>query len=174
MLTWQIHWFIQVNWKSICCPLHLSTTQQHSTGSIEATECKTDTLLAWAWGNRTEQRNKQNQITRMSWYKFPQCGTTRIALPVQITKNLIPFLVGMRVGVGVEFLKGWPRVSCDLTRARGQLRPYPQEFYGRVNVFCPYPGSAATLPDLSVKNPTFFFTISRFDGFMVSGFWLYV
>ena len=53
---------------------------------------------------------------------------------------------------------------------RGQLRPdprYPPEFYGRVNVFYPYQGSAATLPDLSVKNPTGFYTISRFDGFMV-------
>ena len=33
-----------------------------------------------------------------------------------------------------------------------------------------YQGSAATLPDLSVKNPPGFHTISRFDGFMVYGF----
>ena len=58
-------------------------------------------------------------------------------------------------------LRPYPRVSCDPTRARGQLRPYPQEFYGRVNVFYLYQGSAATLPDLSVKNPTGFRTVSR-------------
>ena len=64
-------------------------------------------------------------------------------------------------------LRPYPRVSCDPTRARGQLRPYPPEFYGRVNVFYPYQGSAATLPDLSVKNPTGFlhyFPVWRFYG----------
>ena len=33
-----------------------------------------------------------------------------------------------------------------------------------------YQGSSATLPDLSVKNPTNFCIISRFEGFMVYGF----
>ena len=55
----------------------------------------------------------------------------------------------------------YPRISCDPTHARDQLRPYPQEFYGRVNVFYLYQGSAVTLPDFSVKNPTGFCTVSR-------------
>ena len=58
-------------------------------------------------------------------------------------------------------LRPYPRISCDPTHARGQLRPYPQEFYGRVNVFYLYQGSAATLPDFTVKNPTGFCTVSR-------------
>ena len=33
-----------------------------------------------------------------------------------------------------------------------------------------YQGSSATLPDLSVKTPTGFYTISRLEGFMVYGF----
>ena len=65
-------------------------------------------------------------------------------------------------------LRPYPRVSCDPTRARGQLRPYPQEFYGRVNVFYLYQGSAATLPDLSVKNPTGFCSVSRSSRFKYS------
>ena len=63
----------------------------------------------------------------------------------------------------------YPRVSCDPTRSRGQLRPYPQEFYGKNNVFWPYQGSAVTLPDLSVKNSTGFYTISRFMLSMIQG-----
>ena len=58
-------------------------------------------------------------------------------------------------------LRPYPRISCDPTHARDQLRPYPQEFYGRVNVFYIYQGSAVTLPDFSVKNPTGFCTVSR-------------
>ena len=72
-----------------------------------------------------------------------------------------------------------------VTLPQGQLRPYaqlwpypqefygrvnvfwPYQFYGRVNVFWPYQGSAATLPDLSVKNPAGFYIISKFEGFMV-------
>ena len=72
----------------------------------------------------------------------------------------------MLVSEGGEFgdrdqLRPYPRISCDPTHARGQLRPYPQEFYGRVNVFYLYQGSAATLPDFSVKNPTGFCTVSK-------------
>ena len=61
-------------------------------------------------------------------------------------------------------------VICDPTHATGHLRPYPQEFYGRVYIFYHFQGSSLTLPDLSVKIPWFLhyskaFMFQRFHGF---------
>ena len=70
--------------------------------------------------------------------------------------TLPPWLVGQR---DRGQLWPYPGVMCDPTGARGHVRPYPPEFYGRVNVFYPYEGSCTTLPHLSVKNPTGYYII---------------